>query len=89
MTPELLLALQAVTTLMAMGSLICRAGRMTPETPAMVRYQHAALFAGLAASLVLPALAGKAAITLGVLVWLSLSAPRWRHGVPADLQRSE
>ena len=35
------------------------------------------------------ALAGKVAITLGVLVWLSLSARRWRHGVPEDLQRAE
>ena len=83
------MVIQAVATLMAMGSLICRAGRMTRETPAAVRHQHAALFAGLALSLVLPALAGKAALTLGVLAWLALSAPRWRHGVPADIQRDE
>lgn len=87
MTPETLITIQAVATLMAMGSLICRAGRMTPDTPATVRYQHAALFAGLALSLVLPALAGKVSITLGIVAWLALSASRWRHGVPADLQR--
>lgn len=89
MTPELLLATQAVATLIAMGSLICRAGRMTPDTPAAVRHQHSALFAGLALSLVLPPLAGKVAITLGIVAWLALSAPRWRHGVPADLQRED
>lgn len=85
MNADLLLAVQAVTTLMAMGSLICRAGRMTTATPATVRHQHGALFAGLAVSLVLPPLAGKVALTLGILVWLALAAPRWRHGVPAEL----
>lgn len=89
MTPEALLAIQAVATLIAMGSLICRAGKMTRDTPATVRNQHAALFAGLAISLVVSPLAGKVSITLGVVAWLALSAPCWRHGVPADLQRSE
>ena len=89
MTPELLLAVQGVATLMAMVALICRAGMMTRETPAMVRHQHAALFAGLALSLVLPPLAGKAALLLGIVAWLALSAPRWRHGVPADIHREE
>lgn len=89
MTPEALLAIQAVATLIAMVSLICRAGMMTRDTPAVVRHQHAALFAGLAVSLVVPALAGKVSITLGIVAWLALSAPRWRYGVPADLQRSE
>ena len=89
MSNDTLLVIQAVATLLAMGSLICRAGRMTPDTPAVVRYQHAALFAGLAVSLILPAVAGKVSITLGIVAWLSLSAPRWRHGLPADLQRGE
>lgn len=89
MSAELLLVVQAVATFIAMGSLICRAGMMTRETPAPVRLQHAALFAGLAISLVLPALAGKCALALGVVAWLALSAPRWRHGVPAGLQASE
>lgn len=89
MSDEALLAIQAVATLLAMGSLICRAGKMTRDTPAIVRHQHAALFAGLAFSLVTPALAGKVCITLGVVAWLAMSAPRWRHGVPADLQRVE
>lgn len=87
MRPELLLAIQGVATIMAMIVLICRAGRMTRNTPAAVRHQHAALFAGLAVSLVLPPLAGKAALTLGIVTFLAMSAPRWRHGVPADLQR--
>ncbi len=89
MSGETLLAIQAVATFVAMGSLICRAGRMTRETPAVVRHQHAALFAGLAISLVVPALAGKVSITLGIVAWLALSAPRWRHGVPADIQRED
>ena len=89
MSGETLLAIQAVATLAAMGSLICRAGRMTRETPAVVRHQHAALFAGLAISLVVPALAGKVSITLGIVAWLALSAPRWRHGVPADINRED
>jgi|GEM_PF-2110799 len=89
MSVDTLLAIQAVATLIAMGSLICRAGRMTRETPAVVRHQHAALFAGLAISLVVPALAGKVSITLGIVAWLALAAPRWRHGVPADIQREE
>lgn len=89
MTAELMLAVQGAATLIAMVSLICRAGMMTRETPAVVRHQHGALFAGLALSLVLPALAGKLAITLGIVAWLALSAPRWRHGVPADIHREE
>jgi hypothetical protein len=87
MKPELLLAIQGVSTIMAMIVLICRAGLMTPSTPAAVRHQLAALFAALAVSLVLPPLAGKAALTLGVVAFLAMSAPRWRYGVPADLQR--
>jgi len=86
MSADLLLVIQAVSTLIAMGSLICRAGRMTRETPAVVRHQHAALFAGLAISLVVPALEGKVAITLGIVTWLALAAPRWRHGVPAEMR---
>lgn len=89
MRPELLIALQAVATLMAMVALICRAGRMTRETPAVVRNQHAALFAALAVSLVVPPAAGKVALLLGIVAWLALSAPRWRHGVPADIQRED
>lgn len=89
MKPELLLAVQGVATIMAMIVLICRAGRMTRDTPAAVRHQHAALFAGLAVSLVVPPLAGKAAITLGIVAFLALSAPRWRHGVPSDVQRGD
>jgi hypothetical protein len=89
MTPDLLLTVQAVATVMAMFSIICRAAKMTRDTPTAVRMQHLVMFAGLAYSLVLPALAGKTALALAVLAWLSLSAPRWRHGVPADLQRGE
>lgn len=89
MSAELLLVVQAVATFIAMGSLICRAGMMTRDTPVAVRLQHAALFAGLATSLVLPALAGKCALVLGVLAWLSLSAQRWRYGVPAGLHATE
>lgn len=89
MRPELLLAIQGVATIMAMVVLICRAGRMTPETPAPVRYQHAALFAGLAVSLIVPPLAGKAAITLGIVAWLAFSAPSWPQGLPADIQRED
>ena len=85
MMADVLMVVQAVATIMAMGSLICRAGRMTPATPPLVRHQHAALFAGLALSLALPPLAGKVAITLGVLAWLVLAAPRWRYGVPPEL----
>ena len=55
----------------------------------LARPQVSPLFAGLAFSLVTPALAGKVCITLGVVAWLAMSAPRWRHGVPADLQRVE
>lgn len=89
MKPELLLAIQGVATIMAMVVLICRAGRMTRDTPAPMRYQHGALFAGLAASLIVPPLAGKAAITLGIVAWLALSAPSWPHGVSADIRREE
>lgn len=89
MKPELLLAIQGVATIMAMVVLICRAGRMTRDTPAPVRHQHAALFAGLAISLVVPALAGKVAITLGIVAWLAFSAPGWPHGVSADIQRED
>ena len=89
MKSELLLAVQAVATVMAMFAIICRAAKMTRETPVPVRMQHLVMFAGLSFSLVLPALAGKTALVLAVLAWLSLSAPRWRHGVPEGLQAGE
>lgn len=86
MNADLLLTVQAVATVMAMFAIICRAAKMTRATPTAVRMQHLVMFAGLAFSLVLPALAGKTALVLAVLAWLSLSAPRWRHGVPEGLQ---
>lgn len=89
MSADLMLTTQAVATIMAMFSIICRAAKMTRETPTPVRMQHLVMFAGLGFSLVLPALAGKTALVLAVLAWLSLSAPRWRHGVPAGLQARE
>ena len=88
MPADLLLTIQAVATVMAMFAIICRAAKMTSATPAPVRMQHLIMFAGLSFSLVLPALAGKTAMVLSVLAWLSLSAPRWRNGVPSDLQRA-
>ena len=89
MKAELLLAVQAVATVMAMFAIFCRAAKMTGQTPSPVRMQHLLMFAGLSFSLVLPALAGKTALVLAVLAWLSLSAPRWRHGVPEGLQAGE
>lgn len=89
MSDDLLLTTQAVATIMAMFSIICRAAKMTSAIPTAVRMQHLVMFAGLAFSLVLPALAGKTALVLAVLAWLSLSAPRWRHGVPDGLQARE
>jgi len=86
MNADLLLITQAVATIMAMFSIICRAAKMTRATPAPVRMQHLVMFAGLSFSLVLPAMAGKTVLVLAVLVWLTLSAARWRHGVPAGLQ---
>lgn len=89
MNADLLLTTQAVATVMAMFAIICRAAKMTRETPAPVRMQHLVMFAGLSFSLVLPAMMGKTALVLAVLAWLSLSAPRWRHGVPEGLQAGE
>lgn len=89
MSADLLLTIQAVATVMAMFSIVCRAAKMTRETPTAVRLQHLVLLAGLGYSLVLPALAGKTALALAVLAWLSLSAQRWRHGVPEGLQAGE
>jgi len=89
MNADLLLAIEAVASVMAMFSIICRAAKMTHETPTPVRMQHLVMFAGLSFSLVLPALAGKTTLVLAVLVWLSLSAHRWRHGVPEGLQAGE
>lgn len=87
MKPELLLVIQGVATIMAMVVLICRAGRMTRDTPADVRHQHAALFAGLAISLVVPPLAGKTALTLSIVAWLALEAHRWRSSAQAVERR--
>lgn len=89
MNPDLLLTIQAVATIMAMFYIVCRAAKMTRDTPAPVRMQHLVMFAGLSFSLVLPALAGKTALVLAVLAWLSLSAPRWRNGAPKGLQARE
>lgn len=82
---ETLLVVQAVCTVMAMFSIICRAAKMTRATPGLVRWQHGVLFAGLSFSLVLPAVAGNAALAMGALGWLTLSAHRWRYGVPAEI----
>lgn len=83
---EVLLVVQAVCTVMAMFSIICRAAKMTRATPVLVRWQHSALFAGLAFSLVLPSIADNVALVTGALGWLTLSAHRWRHGVPAEIR---
>lgn len=81
---DLLMAVQGVATALAMLALICRAGRMTLATPVAVRAQHAVLFAGLVASVVLPPIWGRSVLALSVLAWLAISAPRWRHGAPVD-----
>lgn len=80
--PDVLIVVQAVSTVMAMFAIVCRAAKMTADTPQPVRWQHAALFGGLAFSLALPAMQGKTVLVLAMLAWLTLASPRWRHGVP-------
>ena len=81
----------AVVVLVAAGVIVCRAGQMTPDTLPAVRWQHLGLLAGLLFGLAFeldgrPDL-GNACTAGGVLGWLLLSAPRWRHGPPAGTMR--
>ena len=84
-------AIHIAVTLAAAGVIVCRAGQMTPQTLAVVRWQHLTLLAGLLFGLAFeldgrPGL-GNACTAGGVLAWLLLSAPRWRHGPPAGTVR--
>ena len=76
-------ALLLVATVGAASSLLCRLAAMSIDTtPAAVRHQHAGLFAALVLSLSLPGAAAHAALAIGVLLYLALSAPRWDAGPP-------
>lgn len=81
---HLLMAVQGVATAVAMLALIYRAGRMTAATPAAVRWQHATLFAGLVASVVLPDVWGHPVLAVAVMAWLAISAHRWRYTDPTN-----
>lgn len=77
----------------AAGMIVCRAGQMTPQTLAVVRWQHMLLLAGLLFGLALklvelPA-AGDVCTSAGVMLWLLLAAPRWRRGPPEGTMRPQ
>lgn len=81
---QVLLLVEGAATLAATLSVLCRMGRMTPDTPWQMRWQHGLLLAGLVSTIVLPAQMGHAALALAVMMWLALSASRWREGAPVD-----
>ncbi len=68
--------------LAGMFIILCRLNAMSAATKGVVRLQHGLLFAGLLWSLVVPWDVAAAPVCAGVLVFLALSADRWRHGAP-------
>lgn len=79
-------AMHVLTTVVlgvALWSVLCRINSMQRGvTEPRVFGQHFVLGMGLAAALVLPSPLAKLALALAVLVWLLLSAQRWRYGAP-------
>lgn len=65
-----------------MISIICRLKTMSRSTKLVVRTQHAILFAGLLWSLIVPPKYAALPVLAGIVVFLLLSAGRWRDGPP-------
>ena len=64
-------------------AVICRARLMDSDTLPIIRWQHGLLNAAALASLAVPEPWRAPVLALGVVLFLSLAAPRWRHGAPA------
>lgn len=75
--------------LVAVGLVVifCRISYMSRATFTAVRVQHVLLFAGLLWSLIVPPDYAALSVIGGVVAFLLLSAPRWRHGAPEDTTR--
>ena len=82
MMAEYLAALHGALAVAGIVSIICRLKLMSSQTKALVRWQHAALLAGLLWSMVVPKQYAALPVLAGVVVFLLLSANRWRGGAP-------
>lgn len=72
----------------AIWSVLCRINLMKHgHTKPAVFWQHAALAMGLACGLLLPLAYAKAAMALGVLVFLLAGSSRWRYGAPHGVSK--
>lgn len=84
---DLLTYLHMSLALAGMVSIICRLKTMSRSTKLAVRTQHAVLFAGLLWSLIVPQKYAALPVLCGVVVFLLLSAGRWREGPPPGTTR--
>lgn len=76
-------ALTAGMLAAAVWSILCRINAMDMRvTRWSVIAQHAALGLGLFGALILPLGVAKLCMAAGVLGFLALGSPRWRHGAP-------
>jgi len=85
----LAVAVATTSIITALLSVIVRIGHMhMGVTRIKVFVQHLALGAGLVAALMLPSNWGLLALAVSVQVFLSLGSHRWRHGAPADTEKT-
>lgn len=61
--------------------------RMRPELKISVFIQYGALFSGLLWSLLVPITYSSVPISMSVLIFLAISAPRWKNGPPEEVTR--
>lgn len=88
MSPELASAATIGSVIVALTSLVCRIGYMTHGmTLTRVFVQHFALAVGLVIALVVPQRFALLPVVFGVQLFLSLGAPRWKHGAPHDTRK--
>lgn len=82
MMAEYLAAMHGALALAGVVSIICRLKMMSKKTRSSVRWQHIALLAGLVWSVFVPKQYAALPVLAGVVVFLLLSADRWRRGAP-------
>jgi hypothetical protein len=90
MTENWPFAVATVAIFGALFSIVCRIGHMHKGvTRTRVFLQHLVLGSALAGALVLPRCWSLAALAVGVHVYLTMGAARWRDGAPADTRNSQ
>lgn len=73
--------------LVAVIGMVVIVKRMRPELKISVFIQYGVLFTGLLLSLLVPIAHASVPVSVSVLVFLAISAPRWKNGPPEEVTR--